>query len=179
MEPGAVVIPKVWRSELGALVVFFILCIASVVVSQQFPQTVIRGELFRLGGFRVNLSLPAMWLMPASALIYMVLRIYNVRYLADSRGLEAIYGIFSLNQKIARIRYEDIRSVETEQTIVGRMLDVGDVEIGTAATAGVEVVLGGIGAPREVQEMIQAERDKRQRAQQRATQTVSVATSGA
>jgi uncharacterized membrane protein YdbT with pleckstrin-like domain len=146
----------------------FVLCMLSVVLSRQFPGSVMSGEVFRLGSFRLMLSLPLFWLMPLLAFVATASRIYNVRYVIDTRGVEARVGILSLNQRITRVRYEDIRSVETDQTLLGRLLDYGVLEISTAASDAVEVSLEGIAAPKEIQDLLQKEREARQRIRRRA-----------
>lgn len=161
MSDKQIVIPKVWQSEVPRLIIFFIACALSIFLSRLFPHSVIRGELFSFGERTVILDLPLYWLVPASLFIELLFRIYNVRYAIDPRFIEARVGILSLNQNIVRVRFEDIRGVETDQTLLGRALDFGDVQIGTAATAEMEVILRGIGAPREVREMIEHERDVR------------------
>lgn len=169
VDEGRIAIPKVWRSELGGLALFGGACVAAIGLSQMFPGSIIVGELFSLSLSTIVLKLPLFAILPAGIWFHLVFKLYNVRYSADARGLEAILGILSLNQRIVRVRYEDIRSIETDQTLVERFLDVGDVEVGTAATAGIELTLQGVSAPKEVQEMLQAERDKRQRLSQRNT----------
>jgi uncharacterized membrane protein YdbT with pleckstrin-like domain len=164
---GSIPIPRVWRSEIGGLVFLAVAALVAIGLTKQFPGSILVGELFSLGFSVVYLKLPLFFLIPAICWINLLFRIYNVRYSADTRGIQAVVGILSLNQRIIRVRYEDVRSIETDQTVIERLLDVGDVEIGTAGTAGVELTLAGIGAPKEVQEMIQAERDKRQRLGQR------------
>lgn len=155
-----IVIPKVWRSEIKLIVGFVILGIASIILTQHFPESIISGRLFSVGSAHVELSIPLFWFMPLAALLLGVLRIYDVRYVIDSRGLEARVGILGLNQRITRVRYNDIRSAETEQTIIERMLNVGDVEVGTAATADIEIIFQGVAAPQELQSLIQRERDR-------------------
>lgn len=159
--PSEVLIPKVWRSEVSRLILFFILSAISVVLSRQYPDTVITGKLFTLAGKTFWLSLPLFWLAPFFALMELAVRIYNVRFKVDGRGIEAQSGILSFSTSITRVRYEDIRSIETDQSLIGRFLDVGDVLIGTAATSGIEIAFHGVEAPREIQEMIQRERDRR------------------
>jgi uncharacterized membrane protein YdbT with pleckstrin-like domain len=87
---------------------------------------------------------------------------YNVRFIVDERGIEARVGILSTHQTITRIRYEDVRSVETRQSILDRLLNIGSIDVGTASTGYVEVTLLGVANPLEIQEMIQQERDRRQ-----------------
>lgn len=161
-----VIIHKVWRSEIERVVILLLLCMAAVILSRYFPNTIIVGELITLGDTRYDLSLPLFALMPVIAFMDLIARVYDVRYILDSRGIESREGIVSFSQRISRIRFEDIRLVEFDQTLLERFLEVGDIQIGTAATGGVEIFMEGIEAPREVQAMIQAERDIRQQLEQ-------------
>lgn len=153
-----IVIPKVWRSEINLLVAFIVSLFLSVTLSQKFPKSVIHGELVPWGTETLYLSLPLFWLIPAYFLSLALYRIYDVRYTATSTGIEERRGVISISQQIRRIRYEDIRSIEIKQTLLARFLNIGNLEIGTAATSAVEVILEGIAAPHEVQEMILKER---------------------
>lgn len=165
MEKGeVVVITKTWRSELKSLLLFFVLSVVSVYLSRLFPWSVVEGPIVSLFGITLWMRLPLFWLIPTVTLGAAIMRIYDVRYVVDSRGIECKIGILGLQQRVTRIRYEDIRSVEFEQTILERFLDIGSVEIGTAATGELEIAFRGISAPAEVQEMLQTERDKRQKA---------------
>lgn len=159
----AIVIPKVWRSEIRLLVLFFVFCFVSIVLSHEFPASVIRGELFRYGNQRIMLHLPLFWFLPAGTLFRGIFRVYNVQYLMDANGIEARYGVMWVSQTISRIRYMDIRSAEIQQSITDRILTVGDVIISSAAKQSIDVVFQGIAVPQEVKEVILAERDKRQR----------------
>jgi uncharacterized membrane protein YdbT with pleckstrin-like domain len=163
MVKTELVIPKTWRSELNGLLLFLFFCVLSVTLTQHFPGSIIVGPLFSIWSYNINLHLPLWWFLPFVVFVFTTVRIYNVRYIIDSRGVEARVGILSLNQRITRVRYEDIRSVETEQTLIGRALDIGLVEISTAATGSVEIILEGIASPKEVQDMLQRERETRQK----------------
>ena len=156
-----VTIPRVWRSELVRLGLFGISTGAATLLSFKFPGTVITGEFFRFGTYQLMLHLPLFWLIPATFFLEAAYQIYNVRYQIDRDGLICRVGIISFKQTITRIRYEDIRSIESDQTIIDRFLDVGDIQIGTAATGHVDVVLTGIGQPSRVREVIQAERERK------------------
>lgn len=160
MEKFKLNIAKVWRSEATLLAGFVLFGIVSVILSRRYPASIISGKLLSWGDLEITLQLPLFWLMPCYILIIGILRIYDVRYIIDSRGLEAKVGILRLNQTITRVLYSDIRSAETDQSLIERLFNVGDVEIGTAATAQIEVIFRGVAAPREVQNIIQRERDK-------------------
>lgn len=173
-DGGSIAIPKVWRSELVLLVLYVASCGAAAILSLKFPQSVVQGPLVSFSSSTLQLALPLFWLIPLTLCFLLLFRIYNVRYSADARGIEAVSGVLSLKQTITRVRYEDIRSIETDQTVIGRLLDIGDVEVGTAATAGIEIILRGVSAPKEVRDMFQAERDKRDRLAQRESSPAAV-----
>lgn len=156
------VIPKVWRSELGLVILFLVTCVATVFLSTRYPASVITGPLFSYGDYHMSLSLPLLWFVPAIVLGMAMYRIYNVRYSLDSKGVVSVSGRLALHQTITRIRYEDIRSVETEQSIIERILNIGCLELGTAATGGLEMILYGIASPSDVRFLIENERDQRQ-----------------
>lgn len=160
MNKGRIVIPKVWRSEIRILIGFWISCLACMLLSWKFPGSVISGRLLTIGGRSLDLTLPMFAIVPFVLLALAAIRIYDVRYVIDSRGLESRIGILGFHQRTVRVRFNDIRSAETEQTLLERVFDVGDVEVGTAATADIEIVFEGVAAPHEVQDMIQRERDR-------------------
>ncbi len=161
----AVRFPKTWRSELYGLLVFAVLIVKGITLSSYFPGSVMSGPLISLGSYEIWLSLPLFWLLPAFWLGMLIVRIYNVRYSADERGLEAITGILSFSQKITRVRYEDVRSLELDQTLLERILDVGELEVGTAGTAGVEMAFEGVGAPFSIKKLIQFRRKQEESAE--------------
>ncbi len=158
-----VLIQKTWRSEYACFILMLFFSVISIYLSATFPGSVIAGKLFSIGKSTVFLKLPLFWFIPAFLAGVLFFRMFNYKYSVDSRGVEAITGILSTTQRITRVRYEDIRSVETQQTLMDRFLGIGNVEIGTAATGEIEINFRGIAAPEEVQDMIQAERDKRQK----------------
>lgn len=154
-----IVINKAWRSELALFAWYVVTGAVSILLSNFLPDSVLYGPLFSMSKSEtVFLGLPLFWLIPATIACWILVRIFDVRYALNSIGVEAIRGRISLNQKICKLRYEDIRSLEVRQTLLGRILNVGDVLIGTAGTSELEAVLEGVFAPREIQEMIQRER---------------------
>lgn len=161
MKKEQVVIPKSWLSELPALASLVILGALSVYLSNTNEWSIITGDIITIGSKKITLTLPLFWCMPLTAGLTAIYRVYNVRYAMDSRGIEAKVGILGPWQTVTRIRFEDIRSVEYSQSILGRIFDIGMVEIGTAATSAIEVTFRGVSAPSEIQQQIQRERNAR------------------
>jgi uncharacterized membrane protein YdbT with pleckstrin-like domain len=163
MAPGErIVLFRSWRSECWLLIVFFVTSVLSPVLSSKLTWTVIHGPLFSWGATRVFLALPLFWLIPATVLSLALYRVYNVKYVIDDKGVECWSGILALKQRITRVRFDDIRGVETDQSILGRVLNFGDVELGTAGTGQIEAILRGIVSPKTIQELIQDARDRHQ-----------------
>lgn len=163
MSKGHIKVQRVWRSQASRLALFIVTCPLSVWLSDKFPRSIIAGELFSLGDTAIILKLPLFWFIPAFVISQAIIKLYDVKYTVDDKGIESKIGILSLNQIITRIRYEDIRSIDSRQSISERMLGIGTLEIGTAASAGLEMSFTGIDQPLEVQRKIQAERDLRLR----------------
>lgn len=154
-------IPKVWRSELGGVLLFLVFCALSLFLTKLFPWSVLDGSIFESDAFTIRLKLPLFWLLPTFNLGVLLFRMYDVKYLATAEGLEISVGQVSLQQMVTKIRYEDIRGIEVIQSLFERLLDIGIIEIGTAASGGIDVIMEGIAAPRDVQDALIGERDRR------------------
>lgn len=57
----------------------------------------------------------------------------------------ASFGIVS--RRSTQVRVADIRGMSVRQSLVGRLIGVGDVTIGTAATGDAEIVMRGVRDP--------------------------------
>lgn len=149
-----------WRSQLFALAGYFCLAFLSVWGSKVLGWTVIEGRLFTIGDTIYKLHLPLFALAPGFLLGKILIYMYDSKYIIDERGVEAQIGLVSMNLRQPRLRYEDIRGVEPNQTILERIFGIGSVLIGSAMTQDVEIVMEGVANPRAIQLLIGAERDK-------------------
>ncbi len=150
-----------WRSQLSNLCGFFALCVVCVIGSRYIPYVVIPGKLVSLFGVHVILYLPVLILLPGFMLGRILMNIYDAKYIIDDGGVEAQIGLVSFNLRQPRLRWEDIRGSEPQQTIWERILGIGSVLIGSAMTQDVEIVMSGVANPRAIQLLIQGERDRR------------------
>ncbi len=151
-----------WRSRLLQIAFFFLLSWLAITLSNEFPQyTIIRGQLFVIGKTEFMLNLPWLMLLPGVILANIILYIYNCRYVIDENGVEAQVGLVAMHLHQTRLKYEDIRGVKAVQSLWERLLVIGNVEIGSAMTEGVEITMVGVSDPRAVQVFIENERDKK------------------
>jgi membrane protein YdbS with pleckstrin-like domain len=158
-----IVIPRVWRAEWGTLVALIIASLVAFLVSETALRGTLREILLSKGLATITEFLWLVWCIPIGLFLRGAYRIYNVRYSVDARAIEMRRGILSFQQSITRIRFEDIRSIEARQTVFEQMLGIGNIAIGTAASSGLEIGFSGIANPREVQQVIQQERELRER----------------
>ncbi len=100
-----------------------------------------------------------MWVIPLLILANAAIHIYDLSYSLDDEGVTSVKGVLSLFKHKSSVRYEDIRSLEVTQTIMGRILGFGTVEIGTAASAGIEIIMEGVAAPLDLLKQIESGRD--------------------
>lgn len=149
-----------WRSQLFSLMGYICLALLSVWGSRVLGWTVIEGRLFTIGETVYKLHLPLFVLAPGFLLGKILIYMYDSKYIIDERGVEAQIGLVSMNLRQPRLRYEDIRGVEPNQTILERIFGIGSVLIGSAMTQDVEIVMEGVANPRAIQLLIGAERDK-------------------
>ena len=150
-----------WRSQLLNLCGFAGLCVFCIVGSYYIPYVVIPGKLFSFYGKTVMLHLPVLILFPGFMLGRILVNIYDAKFIIDESGVEAQIGLVSFNLRQPRLRWEDIRGSEPQQTLWERLLGIGSVLVGSAMTQDVEIVMSGVANPRAIQLLIQGERDRR------------------
>jgi len=150
-----------WRSQLMGLIWFAVLSALCVLLSRAVPVLVLPGKLFSLGHTTFILHFPLLSLIPLYLLGKVLIRVYDAKYIIDEGGVEAQIGLVSFNLRQPRLRWEDIRGSEPQQTIWERVLNIGTVMVGSAMTQDVEIVMSGVANPRAIQLLIQGERERR------------------
>lgn len=80
--------------------------------------------------------------------------ILTTTYVLDDKRLVVGAGFFTRHK--VEIRIEDIRAVWLKQNLLEQLLNVGDVQVGTSATAGAEISIADIDAPNEVHDLLRS-----------------------
>ena len=78
------------------------------------------------------------------------LRVTNVRTILR-RGL--------LSKRTVEVRHKDVRVLQVSQGIFQRLMGTGDVSIGSAGTAGLEIVVKGLMNPEDIATLIRNRQD--------------------
>lgn len=130
-----------WRDQFGLLLLFMILVVATgwtlFSPPADLPPRIIAG------------SFAAMTLVAVVVLLY---RHYVWSFRINDSAIESCYGIISRNVHSIRIR--DLRNINVRQSILQRILGIGDIEFSSAGGAGIEVTFFGVAEPLTLKEEI-------------------------
>jgi len=93
--------------------------------------------------------LPIRWLglIPAGILLEIGRRYYDQLWVIERDRINHYCGRLSLSYSVPAVRYTDIRAITIDQNIIGRILDYGNIQIGTAGTDGFEMIIKGVRSP--------------------------------
>jgi len=80
-------------------------------------------------------------------------RRYSWAYKIDNETIESREGLIA--RKVKSIRIQDLRNINVNQSLVERIMGMGDVEFSSAGGSGIEVVFRGVDKPLEVKAMAQ------------------------
>ena len=102
------------------------------------------------------------WPLPVLWLVVLVLNMLYRRYSFVLRiypdRVSVIEGLWS--KEITEFFIKDIRSIDVKQGIWGRLVNVGDVTISTAATVDAAEVAAGVPGPGKIKDLLIARRQK-------------------
>jgi uncharacterized membrane protein YdbT with pleckstrin-like domain len=82
-----------------------------------------------------------------------VYRRYSWAYKIDQDTIESREGLIA--RKVKSIRIQDLRNINVNQSLMERLMGVGDVEFSSAGGSGIEVVFRGVDKPLEVKALAQ------------------------
>ena len=91
----------------------------------------------------IGVVLLAVWTLYKAARIW--LGCLSAKYQVFEDVVVSSIGIISRNS--TQVRIADIRGMSVRQSLLGRLIGIGDVTIGTAATGDAEIVMRGVRNP--------------------------------
>lgn len=145
---------KLNRSYLSILTYIVALIFATAMI---FNLELLIYKYDLLDRFPILSKIPYRWLsiIPIGLLLEVLRRWKNDLYVFGLHNLTHFGGRLSLNYAVPVIKYMDIRGITVKQGIVARILNYGDIAIGTAAADGNELVLVGVDNPSQLVELIE------------------------
>jgi uncharacterized membrane protein YdbT with pleckstrin-like domain len=82
-----------------------------------------------------------------------IYRRYSWSYTIDGETIESREGVIA--RKVKSIRVRDLRNINVNQTLLQRIMGVGDVEFSSAGGSGIEVTFRGVDDPLQVKQLAQ------------------------
>ena len=134
-----------WRNQ------WFAIVLAVILIAWMLGASVWR--LFGDGGYWAGLFLYVAPVALAALISTILYRHYSWRFIVDGERIESRQGLIA--RRIQSIRIRDLRNVNVEQSIVQRILGIGNIEFSSSAGGGVEVVFVGVAGPLEVRGLVQ------------------------
>lgn len=136
-------------SEGPMLFLFLVLTICAWKLTMSYPNSVRYEELFG-----IILPIPFFALVPTILFFVILHRLKDNRYEIWDDHVRAIKGLLSLQKDDTRIEYLNIRGIEIKRGLYGRIFNIGDLIIVSAAAPGVEVVIDQIKDPSKYRDII-------------------------
>lgn len=133
-----------WRDQIGLLLVTLLLALLTVASLFDTTPAAVSSQV-------VTATLAVMSILAALVLLY---RHYVWHFQITAGAIESSYGIIS--RRVYSIRIRDLRNINVRQSILQRILGIGDVEFSSAGGAGIEVTFFGVAEPMTLKREIQA-----------------------
>jgi uncharacterized membrane protein YdbT with pleckstrin-like domain len=130
-----------WLSLLGAAAGVAVAVLLRLAVVPSLPAKL--AQILQVGGLALAVYLA----------LLMLFRRYSWLYTIDAESIESSHGLIA--RRVQSIRIRDLRNINIRQTVMQRLLDVGDVEFSSAAGGDVEVVFYGAPDPMGLKEYVQ------------------------
>jgi membrane protein YdbS with pleckstrin-like domain len=85
--------------------------------------------------------------------LIMIYRHFSWRFIVDGSNIESHHGIIA--REVNSIQIADVRSINVKQSLLERLLFIGDIEFSSAASSEAEVIFKKISNPMRVKRKIQ------------------------
>lgn len=155
-----VVFHRSWRNEIPAIMLLVLSVLFSVYLVLDFPEIFLQDSNFNFLAFGNYSWLPSMlgaFLVPLVVLGFLIHRLFDDRFIITEDSIVAVNGLLSLKLCSSRVHFAHVRGVEVEQGIFQRLVNTGNLMVGSAAHLGQEVVMKGVGNPTYYREIIAAQ----------------------
>ncbi len=130
-----------WLSLLGTAAGIAAAVLLGLAVAPSLPAKL--AQIIQVGGLA----------LAAYLALLMLFRRFSWLYTIDAESIESSHGLIA--RRVQSIRIRDLRNINIRQSVMQRLLDVGDVEFSSAAGGDVEVIFYGAPDPMGLKEYVQ------------------------
>lgn len=147
-----IIIRQSWLNQLGMMILGLAALALTSYLSVVFPDyTTIVTES--------GLSLPVLNFIPLAIGLRSAFCIYNERFVITPEYLIDVEGRLAWRERSTRIEYHRVQEIKIEETIIQRILGLGDVTVvPLAGSEGVPICLRGVAHPRLVKDLLRQQK---------------------
>jgi Bacterial PH domain len=147
------IVMQSWRNQIGTLMAFLAVACAAIFLTEEFPKFTTMPT--QIGG--IEFSFPILSLIPVLVLIRGVFVVQNERFVITPEYIIHVTGRLAWRGRSSRLAYGNVQEIEIEETILQRILGVGDLKlIPMAGAESSSIKLHGVMNPRAVKDLIRA-----------------------
>lgn len=146
MTRRALELRPAWRNQWLLIAVIPLLLLSAIGLSFADPATSANGP-------EGPPTLFFIWDILVVAIVILIYRRYSWKFTIDNVRVSSHHGIIARNQKAVRIK--DMRTVELQQGVIQRLLNVGGLAFYSAGSASSDVLFRGIKNPEIVRDDVQ------------------------
>ena len=153
-----------YRSPLAILpaVFLFIICVViGLYFTVKYPGSIQFVSVGELWGVNLTVGIPLFGIVPLVLIVYVFHYLYDCRYTIGVNSVRSVRGILSIEKSDVRVDYDDMRGIELERGLYGRIFNVGTILVGSSMHSGREIVMDGVRDPSFYRDLILEHRRKR------------------
>jgi len=94
-----------------------------------------------------SLQIPYVVLLLLPFFVRPILYLYDAKHFITPKGVVARSGIYSFVTRDMHADFHDISGVSVRQSLFERLINIGTIDVGTAMSANVEIVIEGVDSP--------------------------------
>jgi len=135
-----------WRDQFLLSIISLALLLSALAGLVIEPQGLSRQE--------INIGIAVLTGLFALGALTLLYRHFSWTFTIDDSTIESSKGIIA--RDVNSIRIEDVRNINVKQSIIQRILFIGDVEFSSAGGSGIEVAFCGVSRPMAVKTLLQS-----------------------
>lgn len=148
----------IYRSPLAygpSILIFLLVLGAGIYTMVAYPRTIQHINIF---GFEMLLPLSG---LPALVMAFIVLhQIFDGKYIISEKFVRGLEGLMSLRKDDVIVELAHIRGIEIHRGLYGRLVNTGELAIGTAAQEDEELTMHGVYNPSRLRDIILQKREQ-------------------
>lgn len=136
------------------ILLFFILTALAIYLTYLYPGSVQYIDLYPLIEKDIYLPIPLFFIIPLFLLSYIMHTLYDALYIIGEDYVRATYGLLSFNKTDVRLEFVDVRGIEINRGIYGRIVNTGTIHVGTAMREEEELFIINVYNPSQYRDLI-------------------------